>query len=158
MSQFKVEDDVSSLEDRYCDGCNLWVDENQGWYGSIRSSTSCMYCEDCHDAEVLEYGTSDRSNSEDEEVARVVDQFFIINIKTLAGKEITFCVDASTTIDNVKAKIFDKEGIPTYQQHLFLKRVELGNGLKFSDYLGHLQNGSTATLNFIWRGSGGGTY
>ena len=105
----------------------------------------------------MKFGTNQDGNS-----SEVVDwrqqQFFIIKIKTLVGKEITFGVAASATIDDVKAKIFDKEGIPTYQQHLFLKRVELENGLKFSDYLGHLQNGSTATLNFIWRGSGGGTY
>ena len=54
-----------------------------------------------------------------------------IFVKTLTGKTITFDVEASESIDNIKAKIQDMEGVPAEQQSLM---VELEDGRTLADY------------------------
>eukprot|EP00814_Leptocylindrus_danicus_P002104 CAMPEP_0116020396 /NCGR_PEP_ID=MMETSP0321-20121206/9769_1 /TAXON_ID=163516 /ORGANISM="Leptocylindrus danicus var. danicus, Strain B650" /LENGTH=291 /DNA_ID=CAMNT_0003491073 /DNA_START=47 /DNA_END=922 /DNA_ORIENTATION=- len=99
-------------------------------------------------------GSSSNSCSFSPSLARMMNiprggmQLFV---KTLTGKTVTIEVEEGESIEDVKAKISEKEGIPAEQQRLIFGGQQLQDGKTIDDY----DVGDDATLHLVLRLRGG---
>ncbi|KAG6391339.1 hypothetical protein SASPL_149093 [Salvia splendens] len=73
-----------------------------------------------------------------------------LHVKTLTGKEIEIDIEPTDTIDRIKERVEEKEGIPPVQQRLIYAGKQLGDDKTAKDY--NIEGGSVLHLVLALRG------
>ncbi|CAL5228979.1 g12213 [Coccomyxa viridis] len=74
----------------------------------------------------------------------------MIKVKTLTGKEIEIDIEPSDTIERVKERVEEKEGIPPIQQRLIFAGKQMNDDKTARDY--NIEGGSVLHLVLALRG------
>ncbi|KAH7557834.1 hypothetical protein JRO89_XS11G0227000 [Xanthoceras sorbifolium] len=76
----------------------------------------------------------------------------MIKVKTLTGKEIEIDIEPTDTIERIKERVEEKEGIPPVQQRLIYAGKQLADDKTAKDY--NIEGGSVLHLVLALRGGG----
>ena len=74
----------------------------------------------------------------------------MIKVKTLTGKEIEIDIEPTDTIDSIKERVEEKEGIPPVQQRLIFAGKQLADDKAAKDY--NIKAGDVLHLVLALRG------
>ena len=74
----------------------------------------------------------------------------MIKVKTLTGKEIEIDIDLTDTMQRVKERVEEKEGIPPVQQRLIFAGKQMNDDKTAKDY--NIEGGSVLHLVLALRG------
>lgn len=74
----------------------------------------------------------------------------MIKVKTLTGKEIEIDIEPTDTIERIKERVEEKEGIPPVQQRLIFAGKQMNDDKAAKDY--NIEGGSVLHLVLALRG------